>query len=163
MTIRPAIVSDIPGIQMIAALTWPHAYADILTPRQVEYMLRMMYNHATLENQMTKEGHEFFVAETEDKILAFAGCSPYENGVWKLHKLYVLPFQQKSGLGKSLLQFVEKVASEAGAEALVLNVNRQNNANAFYKHLGFEIDSIGDFDIGAGFFMNDYVMKKKLV
>jgi diamine N-acetyltransferase len=163
MTIRPANVSDIPGIQLIAALTWPHAYADILSPRQVEYMLNMMYSYATLENQMLQEGHHFFVAESEGKMLGFAGCSPYEDRVWKLHKLYVLPFQQKSGLGKSLLQTVEVFATEAGAEALVLNVNRQNNANAFYKHLGFEIDSIGDFDIGAGFFMNDYVMKKKLV
>ncbi|HSR38320.1 MAG TPA: GNAT family N-acetyltransferase [Phnomibacter sp.] len=163
MTIRPATNSDIPGIQMIAALTWPHAYADILTPRQVEYMLNMMYSHATLQKQMLQEGHQFFVAESEDKMLGFAGCSPDEDRVWKLHKLYVLPFQQKSGLGKSLLQIVEVVASKAGAEALVLNVNRQNNANAFYKHLGFEIDSVGDFDIGAGFFMNDYVMKKQLV
>lgn len=163
MTIRLATVSDIPGIQLIAALTWPHAYADILSPRQVEYMLNRMYSHATLENQMLQEGHQFFVAESDGKMLGFAGCSPYEDKVWKLHKLYVLPFQQKSGLGKSLLQTVEVFATKAGAEALVLNVNRQNNANAFYKHLGFEIDSIGDFDIGAGFFMNDYVMKKKLV
>lgn len=163
MTIRPATTSDIPGIQLIAALTWPHAYADILTPRQVEYMLNMMYSHATLEKQMLQEGHQFFVAESEDKMLGFAGCSLYEEKTWKLHKLYVLPFQQKSGLGKALLQTVEGVACTAGAETLLLNVNRNNNAFAFYKHQGFEIDSIGDFDIGAGFFMNDYVLKKSLI
>lgn len=162
MHIRPAETSDIPGIQMVAALTWPHAYADILTPHQVEYMLHMMYSYDTLEKQMTREGHVFFVAENDGKMMGFAGCSFYENSAWKLHKLYVLPFQQKTGLGKTLLQLVETTAREAGADALLLNVNRNNNAFAFYKHQGFEIDSIGDFDIGAGFFMNDYVMKKKL-
>jgi hypothetical protein len=33
----------------------------------------------------------------------------------------------------------------------------------FYKHAGFEIIDEQDFDIGNGYFMNDYVMKKRLL
>jgi hypothetical protein len=41
-------------------------------------------------------------------------------------------------------------------------VNRYNNAKTFYEKLGFaEIDFI-NLDIGNGYFMNDYVMEKKL-
>ena len=46
---------------------------------------------------------------------------------------------------------------------MLLNVNRRNKAKQFYEHLGFTIISEEDIDIGQGYFMNDYVMEKKLV
>ena len=43
-----------------------------------------------------------------------------------------------------------------------LQVNQYNNAKAFYERLGFsEVDFI-NLDIGNGFFMNDFIMEKKL-
>jgi len=48
------------------------------------------------------------------------------------------------------------------ASALFLQVNIHNKAKSFYEKLGFaEVDLI-NLDIGNGFFMNDYVMEKKL-
>jgi ribosomal protein S18 acetylase RimI-like enzyme len=44
-----------------------------------------------------------------------------------------------------------------------LQVNRQNyTAINFYFKLGFTIERVADFDIGHGFFMNDFVMLKQL-
>lgn len=58
-------------------------------------------------------------------------------------------------------------AQEAAKEALKaryeLNVNRQNGAVGFYEHMGLEKLRTGDFAIGEGFFMNDYIMGKNLV
>ena len=39
-----------------------------------------------------------------------------------------------------------------------LNVNRNNKALGFYLHMGMKKASEGDFDIGNGFYMNDYIM-----
>jgi ribosomal protein S18 acetylase RimI-like enzyme len=39
-----------------------------------------------------------------------------------------------------------------------LNVNRNNPAVGFYRHLGLDILREGDFHIGNGFYMNDYIM-----
>ena len=39
-----------------------------------------------------------------------------------------------------------------------LNVNRNNKALDFYYRMGMRKDRQGDFDIGNGFFMNDYIM-----
>lgn len=122
----------------------------------------MMYNYNTLHKQMTEEGHTFLLAEDNFQHIGFAGFSPYLGTTWKLHKLYVLPFQQKTGAGKALLAQAESIAMEQGATSILLNVNRQNNAFHFYQRMGYQIESEGDFDIGAGFFMNDYVMKKAL-
>ena len=51
---------------------------------------------------------------------------------------------------------------KSGAEAFELNVNRRNKVLDFYQHLGMRIARSGDFDIGGGFFMNDYIMRKEL-
>ena len=39
-----------------------------------------------------------------------------------------------------------------------LNVNRHNPALGFYEHMGMSKAREGDFDIGNGFYMNDYIM-----
>jgi GNAT superfamily N-acetyltransferase len=162
LTIRPALPADIASIRRIAMLTWPHAYADILSEKQVSYMLQMMYNAETLQRQMEEEGHLFLLAESDGEAIGFAGFSPYEGSTWKLHKLYVMPFHQQTGAGRTLLQTAEHLAKDRGATAMILNVNRNNRAVQFYIRRGYQIDHEGDFDIGQGFYMNDYVMRKTL-
>jgi hypothetical protein len=55
---------------------------------------------------------------------------------------------------------MEHVTRESyGRPALLeLNVNRNNSAVGFYQHLGLKILRQGDFHIGSGFYMNDYIM-----
>ncbi len=160
LNIRQATIEDIWTIEHLAALTWPNAYADILTPGQVSYMINLMYNPKVLLTQMKDEDHHFLLAEEDGKPVGFAGFSETEPGKWKLHKLYVLPFQQKTGAGKRLLLEVESKVVAKGAHSICLNVNRNNNAQHFYKKMGYYIAGEGDFDIGNGFSMNDYIMQK---
>jgi diamine N-acetyltransferase len=58
-------------------------------------------------------------------------------------------------------QIIEKIKAE-GATTLLLNVNRDNSAKTFYEKLGFAVLKVEDIDIGNGFFMNDYIMEKKI-
>jgi hypothetical protein len=55
---------------------------------------------------------------------------------------------------------LEHVKTEShGRKARVeLNVNRSNKAVSFYRHLGMTVLRQGDFHIGNGFYMNDYIM-----
>ena len=39
-----------------------------------------------------------------------------------------------------------------------LNVNRNNKALRFYEYMGMEKVDEGDFAIGNGYYMNDYIM-----
>ncbi len=162
LSIRKADTKDIPAIQAVANTTWPVAYGNILSPEQMHYMLDMMYSTASLEKQM-QQNIQFFVAELDKEIIGFAavGREPME-GMYKLHKLYVLPAIQKSGAGKALLAAVTEYAKSNSGEQLVLQVNRNNSAVAFYEKLGFQIHYEADFDIGNGYQMNDYVMGKAI-
>lgn len=160
MTIRNATPIDIPIIQEIAKITWAVTYA-FLPEGQMDYMLNLMYSNDSLKEQM-QNGHQFFLAEKENEILAFASVSEEESSVFKLNKLYVLPQTQKNGAGKALLQVILDFAKSKKGNEVRLQVNRNNNAKDFYKKFGFEVLYEADFEIGNGYFMNDYVMSLQL-
>lgn len=160
VSIRTASKIDIPIIQEIAYATWPSTYGHILSKEQLNYMLDMMYSSSSLENQMN-QNITFFLAELNGEIVGFAstGREPME-GMFKLHKLYILPNIQTKGIGSALLEVVILFAKKNSGEQLVLQVNRNNSAVDFYKKKDFIILYEADFDIGNGYQMNDYVMGK---
>ncbi len=160
MQIRKATIEDIETIQSISKITWEDTYT-FLPNGQMEFMLDWMYSTTSLQQQM-QNGHQFFVAEFEDNIIGFASVSKQDENTCKLNKLYVLPTTQKTGAGKALLQSVIDYAKENEAKEIQLQVNRNNNAKDFYLKHGFAILYEADFEIGNGFFMNDYVMSLKL-
>lgn len=160
--IRPADSQDFASITDIAHRTWPATFGDILSPAQIAYMLEMMYAPTALEAQIAK-GHRFLLALQTQQPLGYASYElDYFKGVTKIHKLYVLPQTQGSGLGRQLIDHVANLATTAAQQSLRLDVNYQNKAVGFYQHLGFQIIGRQDTDIGQGFLMEDYVMEKEL-
>lgn len=160
--IKAATPDDIAIIQQIAYATWPKAYGEILAKHQLNYMLETMYSTFALQKQF-EEGHQFYIAQLNNKPVGFADFSMYKNpATYKLHKLYVLPQTQGTGTGKALLEFVIDKVKTLGATSLLLNVNRFNKAKSFYEKNGFTIVKETDIYIGNGYFMNDYVMELKL-
>jgi GNAT superfamily N-acetyltransferase len=77
----------------------------------------------------------------------------------KLNKLYVLPSAQGTGAGKALLNKSIEVVKAAGSSSLFLQVNKLNTAYSFYLKHGFIKEAEYKFDIGNGFYMDDYVMR----
>ena len=161
MSIRGAITSDIPLIRDLTYKIWPQTYSSILSKEQIDYMLNMMYSETALKQQM-QQGHEFIILYSGNEPVGFASISQTAPATFKLHKIYVLPSQQGRGAGTYIIDQVIKAIKPRGATALQLNVNRQNNAKGFYERSGFMVIGQEDIDIGNGYFMNDYVMEKKL-
>jgi diamine N-acetyltransferase len=160
LIVRASTPNDINTIQQIAATTWTVTY-HFLSKEQMEYMLDWMYSTTSLQQQM-QNGHQFYVAELNDTIIGFASVSKEDNKICKLNKLYVLPNIQKSGAGKALLKRIVAYTKELACNEIQLQVNRNNTAKDFYLKQGFTILYEADFEIGNGFFMNDYVMGLKI-
>ena len=57
---------------------------------------------------------------------------------------------KQHGKVKMLLNTIERIASEANNTGLFLNVNRYNNAQDFYKKLGYSIVKTIDNERGNG-------------
>lgn len=163
-SIKAAGINDLPVIHHLAHAIWPHAYSNILSPAQLNYMLEKFYSPDSLKNQLLDWHHNFLLVLDNDIPVGFASFSPKEEdqSIFRLHKIYVLPQQQGSGTGKLLLETVITKAKEMGATLLELNVNRHNKARYFYEKQGFVIAGKIDIEIGSGFFMNDYIMELNL-
>ena len=164
ISIQPAELKDLKLIRQLAYDIWPIAYGDILSGPQLEYMLDKIYSLASLENQFSFLHHRFITVLENKAPIAFASFSPHEDNplIFHLNKIYVRPNQQGKNVGKQILDYVINETKNAGATSLQLNVNRNNKAIDFYKKQGFRIIRVEDIDIGEGFFMNDYVMEKKI-
>jgi ribosomal protein S18 acetylase RimI-like enzyme len=160
--IRKATPDDIPLIRELNFRIWPQTYAAILSQEQINYMLDLMYSEASLTRQMTEEACNFIIVYENGNPVGFASFSETETGIWKLHKIYILPNQQGKGTGRFTLDYIINTIKAQGAKVLQLQVNRYNKAKDFYEKLGFSVIKIADFYIGNGYFMNDYVMEKKI-
>jgi ribosomal protein S18 acetylase RimI-like enzyme len=160
--IRSASITDIELIRSLCFEVWPQTYASIISQEQIEYMLDRMYSPLSLKQQM-EEGAHFILLYNDALPIGFASYQVITPTHCKLHKLYVLPTQQGKGGGRVMIQHILVEIKEKGIQHLELQVNRNNSAVTFYERLGFYKREVADFDIGNGFFMNDYIMQIDLL
>ena len=148
----------------LAEKIWPSAYGDIISKEQLHFMLEWMYSNDALEKSFDK-GNEFYCVFDNTKAVGFFELEFLndEPNTVKLQKIYVLPSEQKNGLGSKLLHFGIMHSKNKGAIKIILQVNRANKAVQFYLKNNFSIISEGDFPIGNDYYMNDYVMEKTLI
>jgi GNAT superfamily N-acetyltransferase len=164
ITISEATAEDIKTIQEITYITWPITYGRILSEEQLNYMLELFYSDEALNDQFEKKEQLFYLISEDEATLGFIGIEHnYKNqAVTKIHKIYLLPETQGKGIGKKVIEEIQKLALKNHSKALSLNVNRFNSALTFYEKIGFKIIDEVNIDIGKGYLMEDYVMEKKL-
>lgn len=158
--IRKATLEDIEMINRLAWIVFPHTYKEILSPEQMEYMMDWMYSPENLHKQMTEDGHIYFLAFEGNEPAGYLSIQPEGEHTYHLQKIYVLPSFQGKKLGKLLFEHAIKAIKELHPEPcqMRLNVNRQNKALTFYEKMGMKKVDEGDFHIGNGYYMNDYIM-----
>ena len=162
MQFRKADNSDIPVIQQIAEKTWRPTYGHILTEEQTLYMLDLMYSSEVLQKQIGST-IDFYLAMNGQETLGYFSIELTEPGRMKLHKIYLDPDHKSKGTGSQIIEFIKKIALEAGVKHIELNVNKYNSAVHFYEKMGFIRAKEMVLDIGNGYVMDDYVMQLTLV
>lgn len=162
--IRRATSADIDEIRNVADVVFRKTYASILNDAQMEYMLDWMYSAASLESQINDRGRNFFVLLKDDAIIGYVsvdedGTTEQGRPLFHLQKIYVLPSFQGCGYGRKLFMHIMDFVRDQAPEGcrVELNVNRNNVAVSFYEKMGMTRDRQGDFPIGGGFYMNDYI------
>jgi GNAT superfamily N-acetyltransferase len=167
-------LTDRDFIRSVSERTWPSTYGHIISQEQIDFMLDWMYSDESLEKQMDS-GCVFYIASIKKEneqweAVGFCSVSPEEeennstekvegSKAHKLNKLYILPSAQGTGAGKALLNKSIEVVKAAGSSSLFLQVNKLNTAYSFYLKHGFIKEAEYKFDIGNGFYMDDYVMR----
>lgn len=161
MTIRKAQKHDCNLINQLASIIFPITYSEILPKQQIDYMMEWMYSPKSLADQMD-EGHNYLIAYDSENIpVGYVSVNKEGDDTWHLQKIYVLPNQQGKGIGDFLFeQALDYIRDEDKKPFKIqLNVNRHNKALGFYLRKGMTKIDEGDFPIGNGFFMNDYILE----
>jgi ribosomal protein S18 acetylase RimI-like enzyme len=140
----------------MARRIWDVHYTPIIGQTQVDYMLGRFYTTEHITSQMA-EGQQFYFVLLNGMEVGYTAISEISEGNYFIHKLYLEIDKQRKGMGSEV--FRQLLALMGNLEAVRLQVNRQNlKAINFYFKMGFVIEQVADFDIGDGYFMNDFVM-----
>lgn len=163
--IKRAVKDDLQTIHEMAEVVFRETYKTILSAEQMDYMMDWMYSLPNLEKQVAL-GHTYYIAwngvEPQGYVSVHKDSVDADGTeVWHLEKIYVMPSAQGMGLGHKLLETAKQHVRDnktAAKGRMELNVNRNNPAVGFYRRQGLRILRQGDFPIGNGFYMNDYIM-----
>ena len=161
--IRKATKDDCPQIRQLAEQIFPATYKEIISQEQIDFMMVWMYSISNLNKQMD-DGHIYFLAYRETAPVGYVSVEQQDKDLFHLQKIYVLGSEQGTGCGKFLFtEAVKYIKTVHPAPCTMeLNVNRENRAIRFYEYMGMHKARQGDFSIGNGYFMNDYIMSMEL-
>lgn len=102
---------------------------------------------ATYEKMKDDSRYRTFVADADGVVVGFVTTAEtlavdYPNGYIKINGLAVLPELQRRGIGKMLMERVEKLAAECGISRIGLASGFQRTgAHEFYERLGYKKSS----------------------
>lgn len=154
---------EIPELGKLAEEIWREHYPGVIGINQTEYMLGKFYSTEALKKQMLENGHRFFFWINHEKPLGYASLDFSSKDYVMLSKFYLHASLRGKGIAPIFLSFLEEQIKAANQNTIQLTVNRQNiGAINFYFKAGFKIIQVADFNIGEGYFMNDFIMEKTL-
>ena len=143
-TLRRAAAADVETLRRLAEEAFPATYREILSAEQIDYMMEWMYAREKILGEMAAST-AWFVAEADGEPCGYLSVERAGDEVCILRKIYLLPrFQGRDLCG--------------GPCRMELHVNRRNRARGFYERMGMRCLRSGDFPIGGGYLMNDWIM-----
>ena len=162
LAFQPAQNEDIPLLRELAEQIWRASYVEIISPEQIEYMLRWMYSEEVIRGELAA-GVCWELVHWQAEPAGFFAVTFQSDGVAKLNKLYLLERLQGRGFGQQMLVHIFRLAEQHGAREIRLQVNKRNvRAKRAYDRAGFIVADSAVFKIGEGFVMDDYVMVRRL-
>jgi len=143
----------------LARQIWYESYAEMLDPKQIEYMLHEMYRTEELQRQF-EAGVDWQLVEWQGAVCGYLSTTWYSaTRQLELNRLYLDRARQGKGFGATLLTTVLERASTLGAREVRLRVNKRNDrAIRAYGRAGFKIRESLVKEIGQGFIMDDFIM-----
>jgi RimJ/RimL family protein N-acetyltransferase len=154
--------TQIAQLAKLARTIWYTYFPDIIGQEQTEYMVSLFQSESAIADQIRHDDFTYFFVNVDGYPVGYAGIRATKTELC-LSKLYLSKDFRGQGIARVALSFLEKCCSEKNLPLIRLTVNRYNeNAIRAYEKMGFEIVRSSLTDIGGGYFMDDYIMEKRL-
>jgi GNAT superfamily N-acetyltransferase len=154
---------EVAAVAELAEEIWREHFTPIIGADQVAYMLDRFQSAGAISSQLDS-GTEYYMTSVDGTPVGYTALIPDEpNSRLMISKLYVKRDLRGGGVGSGLLRFIESECDIRNITTLWLTVNRFNDGPIqWYLRKGFQkVDEVKK-DIGGGFYMDDFIMEKRL-
>lgn len=158
ISIRDMQPADIPAVSTLAEHVWRTHYPSVISRQQIEYMLPKACSPESIAAYVRDKKQRFWLAYADNVLAGYAAVEPREKNIWFIDKLYIDTDRHRAGIGSALLSHI---VATLQPKALALRVNRKNvkAINFYFKH-GFFIEGLDVLELGGGYVMDDFLMRK---
>ncbi len=154
--IRVATADDVATISAIGHKSFRTAYENTCEPDDLILHLDEFFGEAAIQGEMGVPGHYYLLALNAGQAAGFVkireNSRPLEipaSRALELHQLYVLPEQQRFGIGGRLIDAAASFARGKAADGIWLTVwEHAPWAVNCYRKYGFESVGTTDFRLG---------------
>ncbi|MEI6252277.1 MAG: N-acetyltransferase [Mycobacteriaceae bacterium] len=174
ITVRPACDGDAAELAEVAAATFPLACPASTDPGDITAAIAGTLSPQRFAEYLADPQRVILVATDDGRIVGYTmlirgigegpdiAASVRQRPAVELSKMYVLAAHHGSGPSDQLMQSGIAWATDSGAAAIWLGVNRKNQrAQRFYRRYGFRVTGTRRFRLGESY-EDDFVMVRPI-
>lgn len=153
---------QIETVALLAREIWMQHYLPIISPQQIDFMLRQFQSADAIRRQMCVDNYRYYLLESGGSFAGYFGIVEEKNALF-LSKLYIKEKYRGKRFASKAIDLCTQLCRQQGLGFIWLTVNKQNSGSiAAYQKLGFVTTREQTADIGNGFVMDDYIMEKQV-
>jgi diamine N-acetyltransferase len=154
-------------LALVGAASFLEAFAGYLPGKDVLAHCRNQHSAAKYAAMLADPATHACLAEVKDAPVGYAVVCPPDLPVplaqddFELKRIYLLHRFQGLGIGAALMEWSVEKARSLGKRRLLLGVNAENQAIAFYRQQRFEDAGTRKFQVG-NMLCDDLIMARKI-
>ncbi len=154
--IREAGLADAEALSAIGHASFRAAYEDSSEHDDLVAHLEDFFSVTAIRGEMGLPGHHYLLATCGDEPAGFVKIREHArppevpaSRALELHQVYVLPAQQRAGIGGCLIEAAARFARDKAADGIWLSVWQDAPwAVNCYRKNGFEVVGTAEFKLG---------------
>lgn len=140
---RVATIDDLDDIVQFYVLCWQQTYRGIVSQRYLNQMPKAQIKER-FRKQLGILNDSMAIAMQQNQIIGFVTLMPSrwhdQFNIGEIRDLYVVLNEQNKGVGKQLLDFIQKIQSKKYNQIVLITMVKNQKAMRFYEKQGFITD-----------------------